>query len=208
MTPPMKPLWSVTSKPSVRSGRSLATWEMGVQVVELVSLEAFSPDQHGEMLATWLQAPHVARWWGEPAAQLEAALRRPVAGGDALIVADGAPVGYIRWEQPPREQLEAAGLSELPAGTVDIDIAIGEADYLGRGIGPRALGEVVERLTADQAVPAITLATSVENAAAIKAFEKAGFRRRRTFEYAEYGVMWLLQWEGAVELQCPLAARA
>ena len=172
---------------------------IGVQVVARVSLEAFSPDRHGHMLAAWVQAPHVARWWGEPATQLEAALRRPVAGGDALIVADGAPVGYIRWEQARREKLEAAGLSELPSGTVDIDIAIGEADYLGRGIGPRALCEVVERITADQAVPAITLATSVENAAAIRAFEKAGFRRRRTFEYAEYGVMWLLQWESAAE---------
>lgn len=58
---------------------------------------------------------------------------------------------------------------------------------------------MVERLTADQAVPVITLATSVENAPAIRAFEKAGFRRMRTFEYPEYGVMWLLQWEGAVE---------
>ena len=167
--------------------------------VERVWLEAFSPDRHGEMLAVWLQSPHVARWWGEPAEQLEAALRRPVEGGDALIIADGAPVGYIRWEQARRQELEAADLLELPPGTVDIDIAIGEEDYLGRGIGPRALCAVVERLTADQAVPAITLATSVENAAAIRAFEKAGFRRMRTFEYAKYGVMWLLQWEPAVE---------
>jgi len=51
-----------------------------VQVVERVWLEAFSPDRHGEMLAAWLQAPHVTRWWGEPAEQLEAALKRPVAG--------------------------------------------------------------------------------------------------------------------------------
>ena len=168
-------------------------------MVERVSLEAFSPERHGETLAAWAQAPHVARWWGEPATQLEAALRRPVGGGDALIVADGAPVGYVRWERPAREELEAAGLSELPAGTVDIDIAIGEADYLGRGIGSRALAEVVERLAADQGVPAIILATSVENAAAIRAFEKAGFRRRRTFEDGEHGVMWLLQWEGGVD---------
>jgi aminoglycoside 6'-N-acetyltransferase len=171
---------------------------MGVQVAERVSLEAFRPDRHGQMLAAWVQAPHVARWWGEPATQLEAALRRPVGGGDALIVADGTPVGYIRWERAAREELDAAGLSELPAGTVGIDIAIGEAHCLGRGIGSRALAKVVERITAGREVPAIIMATSVDNAGAIRAFEKAGFQRRRTFEDGEYGVMWLLQWERAV----------
>ena len=55
----------------------------------------------------------------------------------------------------------------------------------GRGIGSRALAKVVERLTANGEVPAIILTTSVDNAGAIRVFEKAGFRRWRTFEDGE-----------------------
>jgi hypothetical protein len=56
----------------------------------------------------------------------------------ALIVADGAPVGYLCWQSPPKEELEAANLTDLPSGLVDIDILIGHPDLLGQGVGLRA----------------------------------------------------------------------
>jgi len=165
-------------------------------VVKEVRLEEFDPDRDIDQVAAWVQAPHVARWWGDPKTQLAAVRKRPAeGGGDALIVADGVPVGYIRWERAPREELEAAGLGELPEGAVDIDIAIGEADYIGLGIGSRVLTQVAERLGSDATIPMIMIATSVENTLAIGAYEKAGFRRMSTFEDPEYGLMWLFEWE-------------
>ncbi|MBW7862684.1 MAG: acetyltransferase [Phycisphaerae bacterium] len=167
--------------------------------VEEVWLRTFHPLRDIARLSTWLRKPHIVRWWGDPRVQLHAALERPAAGGDALIVADGVPVGYVRWQQTPRPELEAAGLPEIPEGSVDIDIAIGEADYIGCGVGSRALKLVVQRLRSAESVPMIMMGTSVNNTVALRSFERAGFRRMRTFDDPDYGPCWLLVYEAPGE---------
>lgn len=163
--------------------------------VEKVWLQPFHPQRDIDRLAAWLRTPHVVRWWGDPQKQLPAVLERPAGGGDALIVADGVPVGYVRWQQTSRAELEAAGLHEIPGGSIDIDIAIGEANYIGCGVGSRALQLVVQRLGSVGSIPLLMMATSVENAIAIRASERAGFRRLRIFDDPEYGPCWLLVYE-------------
>ena len=162
------------------------------QPIKKVWLKPFDPVRDAEHLATWLRSEHVAKWWGNPKTQLNAVLERPVDGGDALIVADGVPVGYVRWQRVTRTELIAAGLEEIPDGTMDIDIAIGEPSYLGYGLGPSALKEVVGRNASHPANPMFMLVTSVKNARAIRAFEKAGFQRQRTFEDPECGTCWVM----------------
>ena len=88
--------------------------------IEKVCLDPFNPKEDVGLLAVWVKAPHVARWWGDPDTQLKAVIERPVEGGDALIVADGVAVGYVRWQKASRAELEAAGLSEIPDGTIDV----------------------------------------------------------------------------------------
>lgn len=163
--------------------------------VEKVCLQTFHPQRDVDRLAAWLRAPHVVRWWGDPAKQLHAVLERPVEGGDALIVADGVTVGYVRWQQAPRAELEAAGLHTIPEGSIDIDIAIGETDYIDRGVGSQALQLVVQRLRSEGSMPMIMMGTSVDNTMAISAFERAGFRRSRCFDDPEYGPAWLLVYQ-------------
>jgi aminoglycoside 6'-N-acetyltransferase len=163
--------------------------------VDSVLLKPFDPERDVELVAAWLRAPHVARWWGNPDQQLREVLERPDRGGDALILADAVPVGYVRWQRPSRADLDAAGLQEVPAEAMDIDIAIGESDYVGRGVGPRALRQLVEKLAVDKGIPLIMLATSVENVVAVRAYEKAGFQRQCTFDDPECGPCWLLSIE-------------
>lgn len=156
-----------------------------------VRLAPFDADAHRSLVMEWLQAPHVRRWWGQPAAQL-AQILSPAAGcRQVLILVDDLAVGYIQWQRVPREELDAAGLTDIPDGVLDIDLAIGDARYLGRGVGPRALRLVVERITATATVPMIGMATSTENRVAQKAFAKAGFRRLREFNDPQYGPMYL-----------------
>ncbi len=146
-----------------------------------VRLETFDPELDSQRLRDWLRRPHVARWWGDHQQQFENPLwcSRET---HAVIVADGVPVGYLCWQRPPQDELEAAGLAYLPENIVDIDILIGESNIVGQGVGPRALGVLLDRLRADPLVSSAGVATSVSNASAIRAFEKAGFRLFREFQ--------------------------
>lgn len=143
--------------------------------IAAVTLRSSCPDSDRGLLERWVRAPHVARWWGDPGAVLQEALDVRSAATQAIIEGDGVRVGYIQWQVAPRHELDAAGLSEVADGTVDIDILIGEPDYLGRGVAPRALRLVTDRLRMNPGVPLVMLATSVANRSALRAFEKAGF---------------------------------
>jgi aminoglycoside 6'-N-acetyltransferase len=104
----------------------------------------------------------------------------------ALIAADGRSVGYLCWQRPSREELAAAELTDLPEDLVDIDILIGEPETLGCGVGPKALVLLLARLHSE-GVEFAGVGTSSANHAAIRAFEKAGFRFFRAFEEPEFG---------------------
>jgi aminoglycoside 6'-N-acetyltransferase len=161
--------------------------------VDVVRLDPFDPRRDADLVSAWMRAPHVSRWWGDPVRVLDEVMEQPYRGGAALIVADEVPVGFIRWQPPTRVELDEAGLQEVPDDTtIDIDIAIGEPDYIGIGVGSRAIGLLVKRLAADGNSRTIILATSVDNVVAVRAYEKAGFERRRRFDDPESGECWLL----------------
>jgi aminoglycoside 6'-N-acetyltransferase len=156
-----------------------------------VDLSTFDPDRDLSLVAAWVHRPHVAQWWGDPEQTLAAVQQHPLAT-EALINVNGRPVGFVCWQTPPREELEAAGLSDLPDDLVDIDILIGEPDALGQGIGPAALSHVLARLRAE-GVRLVGLGTAVANRHALKAFEKAGFRPFRDFQEGGQDLRYLLQ---------------
>ena len=151
-----------------------------------VRLRTFDPKLDSQRLRDWLRRPHVSRWWGDPQLALEDSQRRSHETC-AVIVADGAPVGYLCWQTPPQDELEVAGLADLPEGLVDIDVLIGEPEVIDRGVGSRSLGLFLDRLRADPFVSVAGVGTSVSNKRAIRAFEKAGFRLFREFQDPESG---------------------
>ena len=102
---------------------------------EEIELRAFSSRYYG-LLERWLAAPHVAPWFPEPAEHLAWALSPPPGGNQALIVIGGEPVGYIRWQSVFRSALDAVGLGEIPANSVDVDLLIGEPSFVRCGPSP------------------------------------------------------------------------
>lgn len=162
------------------------------RLTSAVSLAPCAARRERALLQRWLAAPHVRRWWGDPARNLDDLLSSPVSGGEALIEVAARPVGYVRWQIPSRAELVEAGLDDLPEGTLDIDIAIGEPAYLGQGVASQALRLLVRRLIATHAPPAIIICTAVDNLAALRAYEAAGFVRDRIFEDPQFGAMWCL----------------
>ena len=156
-----------------------------------VSLQPFNKQKDFALLRKWIKSPHITEWWGDPVKNIKEMSEPATGGGEALIKTSNQPVGYVRWQIPSQEDLQAAGLDDLPDSVVDIDIAIGEESYLGQGIASKALQLLINRtLTSD--VPMIMMCTSINNTRAIKSFEKAGFTRDRIFTDPEYGDMWLL----------------
>ena len=138
---------------------------------------AFRPVTAADMplLAGWLGEPHVARWWGEVREELSeikdhmtSATVKPF-----VILMDDKPVGYMQSydihvedDHPYRDQ---------PAGTIGIDLSIGEPELIGKGHGPRIINAFVERLFAEGA-PRVVIDPDPANEAAIRAYTKAGFR--------------------------------
>jgi aminoglycoside 6'-N-acetyltransferase len=151
-----------------------------------VELEAFDLMPDSDRLRRWLAQPHVAKWWGDAARAMQHA-SECAPESHALIVADGTPVGYLCWQQLSKEELEAADLTDLPSGLVDIDILIGDADLLGQGVGSRALELLMARLRCEPSVAFAGLGTSASNTNAIRCFEKAGFHLHREFQDPEWG---------------------
>jgi aminoglycoside 6'-N-acetyltransferase len=151
-----------------------------------VSLAPFDPP-HAILLAEWLAKPHVARWFPDAAAWVESA-RNPIPdSAQALIVLGARPIGYLRWRKVNRETLDAVGLPDIPASSIDIDILIGETDCVGRGYGPRALMLLVETLRGDGSIPLVGLSPSIDNTAARRAYEKAGFRKTTEYDAPGFG---------------------
>lgn len=146
---------------------------------DVVTLAPFDPKQHQVLMAHWLQQPHVQRGWGDPAKNLAEVLglgANPRAG-QALIVVNDLAVGYLHWQPLTANELAEAGITFEDDRTIDIDIFIGEAVHLGRGVGPAALHLLMQRLRQNTDALRATLFTGVENHTAIRAYEKAGFQR-------------------------------
>jgi len=141
------------------------------------------------LIERWLHAEHVRSAWGEPAANLQL-LKEPSTNGSwrAIIEAGGHQVGIVRWQHPTREELDVAGLADIPTSVIDIDIMIGEFDALGRGLGSGAISLVAEVALSDPAVPFVMACARPDNLASQRAFAKAGFCKIREFDDVPNGL--------------------
>jgi RimJ/RimL family protein N-acetyltransferase len=111
-------------------------------------------------------------------------LRDPPSDGHwrALIETDGRKVGLVLWQHPTRQELDEAGLIDIPESAIDIDIMIGERTEAGRGVGSAAIRLVADAVLSDPTVPFVIAATLIDNLASQRAFAKAGFRSDREFD--------------------------
>ena len=152
-----------------------------------IRIEDFDPEFHSSLLRDWLNRPHVARWWGDPQRALEMSLRQS-RNACAIIAVNRTPVGYICWQTLSQDERKAAGLTDLSADCVDIDILVGDPEVVGQGIGTAALSLLLERLRSEGIAEVAGVGTSVANQDAIRAFEKAGFSLFREFQDPEFGL--------------------
>ncbi|MGH6664586.1 MAG: GNAT family N-acetyltransferase [Pseudolabrys sp.] len=127
------------------------------------------------MVKQWLAAPHVAQWWGDAFALVSGDLETE--GIDQFIVAAGERrFAYVQCYDP--SVWPDSGFGPQPPGARGIDQFIGESTMVGRGHGSAFVRQFVAgRLAAG--APQVITDPVPENARAIRAYEKAGFRRQR-----------------------------
>jgi aminoglycoside 6'-N-acetyltransferase len=110
--------------------------------------------------------PSVARWWGQPD---ERDLRRQAAGGTEetsfAITVDGEVAGLIQYTEETEPMYRHAG----------IDLFLAE-EFQGRGLGTDAVRTLARHLVHNRGHHRLTIDPSVDNHAAIRAYEKVGFR--------------------------------
>jgi len=135
----------------------------------------------------WLRREHVRRWWDEHESYASVAehylpaieRRKPV--DLYLILLDDRPVGFIE-SYLLADHPDFAALVGLGGGVAGIDVFIGEEELTGKGLGSEVLRAFVrDVIFAEPRTTACIADPDVRNAASIRAFEKAGFRRAGEF---------------------------
>ena len=106
--------------------------------------------------------PEVMRWWDIPD---EAFPWDEPEATRLTIEVDGAVAGLIQFTEEPEPKYRHAG----------IDLFLDPALH-GRGLGTAAVRRVVRHLVDERGHHRITIDPAVDNAAAIRVYEKAGFR--------------------------------
>jgi aminoglycoside 6'-N-acetyltransferase len=111
--------------------------------------------------------PGVAARWGEPN---ETELQSKAAGTDEVtafaIVADGATVGLIQYHEEEDPMYRYAG----------IDLFLSERAQ-GQGLGTDAVRTMARHLVHDRGHHRLVIDPAADNLAAIRTYEKVGFRR-------------------------------
>lgn len=153
-------------------------------------------EKHYPLLKCWLNESHWREWWGDPDIELRYIVDM-VEGRDTtrpyIFHVNGAPTGYIQvWLIGPHQiedwTKDNPWLMELPSHAVGVDLSIGEADKLSKGIGSAVLRKFVSKLKAE-GHSAIIIDPDPENTRAVRAYMKAGFRPVPHLERTTQGVL-------------------
>ncbi|WP_274626865.1 GNAT family N-acetyltransferase [Arvimicrobium flavum] len=129
------------------------------------------------MIGAWLAEPHVAEWWGDKESELEGIADHidSISVEPFVIELEGRPIGYIQSYDPYLEEGENP-FSDQPFGTLGIDQFIGERELINEGHGTALIVQFVAMLF-EEGAPRVIVDPDPKNTRAIRAYEKAGFRR-------------------------------
>jgi RimJ/RimL family protein N-acetyltransferase len=140
-----------------------------------------------ELIVRWRNEPHVREWWDpdDPPMTLAAAIeeyRADTRGGSpttaCIIEQNGSPIGFLqfyRWSDEPSDA-EVLGIS-LDQDAWGLDLFIGEPSQVGRGVGPRVIDLLCRFLFDERGASLVALVAAQDNARALRAYERSGFRR-------------------------------
>lgn len=138
-----------------------------------------------ELMHHWLKKDFVARWWpGWPTREQVRAKYQPRIEGREptkcyIIGRDATPVGFIQCYYI-RDYPDYA-IGPEGATAAGIDLFLGDRRYAYQGLGPRVIRHFLREVVfAEYDVDSCIIGPAQNNHAAIRAYEKAGFRYLKT----------------------------
>lgn len=143
-----------------------------------------------DLMHRWLNTPHVRRWWydeGTSRREIETKYLPLIEGRDTakpfVILYGDRPIGYIQSYRISTEDDEEYAKLVNVEDSAGVDLFIGEAEYLYRGLGQHVvLGFVSEHIFSDPGIEVCVIGPETKNVAAVRAYEKAGFRFFKTIQ--------------------------
>ena len=165
----------------------------------------FTPlaESHFPLLLKWLETPHIKAWWGQDVKwtpeliqekytnyvegyKLENGIAKTLKA--YIICVDSMPIGYIQIYNA-YDFARSKPLTGLPSNLAAFDVLIGEKSYLKQGLGSQAIKQFLTEhgnsYTHVFADPENT------NLAAIRAYEKAGFKK--IIEQSDTRELWMIR---------------
>lgn len=140
------------------------------------------------LLKSWLEAPHVRRWWRanrtDPVIHaIETGGGASQQGGEAhdayIAEMDGRPIGYVRGLWAARHPEGAwDGVENVTDATMAIEFLIGEVDLVNLKHGRAMIRAFAAELFADPGVDRLVADPARDNWPANIALKRVGFRDR------------------------------
>ena len=143
-----------------------------------------------DLMHRWLNAPHVREWWydeGTTRQEIEDHYLPRIEGRETarpfVILHNSAPVGYIQtYPISDEDDAEYAALVDV-ANAAGVDLFIGEPEYLYRGLGQHIIRAFLfEHVFSEPDTRVCVIGPEPKNSAAIRTYEKAGFKFFKTIQ--------------------------
>ncbi len=145
------------------------------------------------ILLEWLLKPHVKEWWDDGEDTLEKVAENYVEEGNLerfLLIEETEkaekPIGFFQYYL-------------LDDDSIGIDQFIGEADYINRGVGTKAVKLFIELILQKHKPKRIILDPLPENKRAIRCYEKAGFRHYETKRGTDGNLAFMMEFKEFAE---------
>lgn len=131
----------------------------------------FKPADNRALIHTWLEQPHVAKWfYGDGLQNTYVYLDQFLKGNSEMQF----------WIVSDRDHPFAFFItSDAENGAITLDMAIGDPDYLGRGLAPGLIREFLKAKF--PTVTKVLIDPELTNTRAIHVYQKAGFKAVKEF---------------------------
>jgi RimJ/RimL family protein N-acetyltransferase len=140
-------------------------------------------DNDTPLMLEWFNEPLIQKWWptpdeGQAIADFIQEIRSKNTFG-YIVLLNKKPLGFIQYYHYDPTSIRTGQLvPDLPKKTIGIDQFIGDPKSVGKGYGTQMLKEFIVYLrTIEPTITTIILDPKPDNIAAIRCYEKVGFKR-------------------------------